>query len=77
MYTLLINADKPPNLEMPTATFAGAPLGTSLKPGKDAVGMEPINISPKQTTSPFVLLQPSVRRSSDLPVSCWFKFFYW
>jgi len=70
MYTMLINADEPPNLEMPIATFAGAPPEDFLKAGAWArdtpptVGIKSITISPKQTTSPLVLLQPSVMRSS-------------
>jgi len=66
------NADEPPNLEMPTATFAGAPPGAFLKAGASArdtpptVGTKSINNSPKQTTSPLSLHSLFVG-SSDLP----------
>lgn len=68
-----INADEPPSLVMPTATFAGAPPGAFLKADASAsdtpptVGTKSINNSPKQTTSELVSLLPSFVRSSDLP----------
>lgn len=61
IYTLPIKADEPPNLEIPTATLAGAPPGAFWKAGASASetpeteGTKSINISPKHTTSePFV-----------------------
>ncbi|KAM1252477.1 hypothetical protein ACFX2J_040475 [Malus domestica] len=53
--TLPIKAAKPPNLEIPTATFAGAPPAAFLKPSASVretpalVATKSINISPKQT----------------------------
>ncbi|KAJ0588729.1 hypothetical protein HanIR_Chr04g0178031 [Helianthus annuus] len=52
-----MKADEPPNLEIPTATLAGAPPGAFWKAGASAsdtpetVGTKSINISPKHTTS--------------------------
>lgn len=59
-----IKADEPPNLDMPTATLAGAPPGAFLKAGAsasetpDIVGTKSINISPKQTTSELLSSDP-------------------
>jgi len=59
-YTLPIKADEPPNLDIPTATLAGAPPGDFLKAGASAsdtpptVGTKSINISPNETTSELV-----------------------
>lgn len=61
-----IKADEPPNLDMPTATLAGAPPGDVWKAGASArdtpetVGTKSINISPKQTTSELLLSAPPV-----------------
>lgn len=58
--TLPIKADDPPNLDIPTATIAGAPPGAFLKAGASKVetpptiGTKSISISPKQTTSGLV-----------------------
>jgi len=54
--TFPIKADEPPNLDMPTATLAGAPPAAFLKAGASAkerpltVGTKSMSISPKQTT---------------------------
>jgi len=59
---LPIKADEPPNLDIPTATLAGAPPADFLNAGASAsdtpptVGTKSINISPKETTSELVSL---------------------
>lgn len=71
--TLPIKAAEPPNLEIPTATLAGAPPAAFLKPSASAretpavVGTKSINISPKQTTSVFLFWTPFfLEKESDL-----------
>ncbi|KAH9617119.1 hypothetical protein KSS87_001843 [Heliosperma pusillum] len=60
------------------ATFAGAPPGALRNPGASAretpeiVGTKSISISPKDTTSPFVLLSPLIFSAI---VECFSRFF--
>lgn len=55
-----MKAAEPPNLDIPTATLAGAPPGAFLKADAlasetpDSVGTKSINSSPKQTTRAFL-----------------------
>lgn len=62
--TFPIKAEEPPNLAIPTATFAGAPPGAFSNAGASAsetpltVGTKSISISPKQTTNAVLPLDP-------------------
>lgn len=64
-----MKADEPPSLDIPTATFAGAPPGAFLNAGASAretpatVGTKSINISPKHTTSDIFSSETSVAAS--------------
>lgn len=72
-FTFPMKADEPPNLDMPTATLAGAPPGAFMKAGASAnetpptVGTKSINISPKQTTSEFLLAHSPFVLGPSLP----------
>lgn len=74
--TLPIKADEPPNLDIPTATLAGAPPGAFLNAGASAsdtpptVGTKSINISPKHTTRELFSWVPprlSLARALGIP----------
>lgn len=78
-----IKADEPPSLDMQTATLAGAPPGAFLKAGASAretpatVGTKSINISPKQTTSEMLSLDPPfVFKAQSLEPSAHFPSLY-
>lgn len=70
-----MKADEPPNLDMPTATLAGAPPAAFLKATAsaretpEATGTKSMISSPKQTTGPFTFtdLSASPLRIADEP----------
>lgn len=70
--TLPMKAEEPPNLDIPTATLAGAPPGAFLKPSASSRetpltgGTKSINISPKQTINAGFLGVPFFSLRSDL-----------
>lgn len=75
--TLPIKAAEPPNLDIPTATLAGAPPAAFLKPSASAretpavIGTKSINISPKQTISAFFSWVLLFLKENDLDEPAW------